>query len=133
MGSNTAHAAYQHKKRHRTDDFKVSVAIADISLRWVLLGLWTRITSWKSVKIQKTCTLGLWILFHPDKSFLIFWLSDNCWIKNFGPENEVGKRYFVFHVQTTSCSDPYSFLMLVVRKSQARSRYFVKDRPESTS
>ena len=106
----SAHAAYRNLKRYKIDDFEIRIAKADISMRWVQVGLWTRKTSWKSVNIQKICALGLWILFHPDKIFLIFRLSDNWWIKNLGPENEVGKRYFMFHVQTISCSKPYSSL-----------------------
>ena len=101
-------------------------------MRWVQVGLWTRKTSWKSVNIQKICALGLWILFHPDKIFLIFRLSDNWWIKDLGPENEVGKRYFMFHVQTISCSKPYSSLTWWFQNQRLDSRHFVKDQPEST-
>ena len=127
----SAHAVYQNMKRHKIHDFEVSVAIAYISMRWVQVGLWTRITSRKSVKIRKICALGLWVLFHPDKILLIFRFSGNWWIKNLGPENEFGKRYFMFHVQTILCSNLSSFLTVMVRKWQAISRHFVKDRPIS--
>ena len=52
--------------------------------------------------------------------------------KKLGARNEVGTRYFMFHAQLILCSNPYSFLMVVVPKSQARPRNFVKDRPEPT-
>ena len=111
----SADASYRNIKQHKIDDFQVSLAIADISMRWMQVELWARITSWNSIKIQKICALGLWILFHPDNIFLIFRLSGNWWKKYLGPEKEVGKRYFMFHVQTISCSNPYSFLTVVVK------------------